>query len=301
MNIIDKYDLSVVVVTYNSRDVIKPCLDSVLNSRNVNQHAVVVDNASPDNTAAVISSDYRDICLLNNKDNLGFAAACNQALRHCKGKYVLFLNPDTELTPDTLSQAIGYMEANSSVGLAGCRISSPDGIMQDSVSYKYPGQKFASRELQGLPGSIACVLGAAMIARLDLIKKLNGFDEDFFLYGEDQDLCLRVRKAKWSIGFISAATVIHIGGHSEQGFPASDVWIKKINAELLFQRKHYSAEAAGRIRRANLLRCRLRLLWVSISKALGDAGKDTDAKIIKYHTIRSALLAALQGQSSRQS
>ena len=100
------------------------------------------------------------------------------------------------------------MDQNQHIGLAGARILNPDETVQESVSYRYPGEKYTSGEVAGLKGNIACVLGAFMIARKSLLIDLHGFDEDFFLYGEDQDLCWRIRERGYSIGYIEDATVV---------------------------------------------------------------------------------------------
>ncbi len=119
------------------------------------------------------------------------------------------------------------MEANQQIGLAGAKILNPNGSLQPSVSYKYPGEKFATDEIAGLQGDIACVLGAFMIARKELIREIGGFDEDFFLYGEDQDLCWRIRKTGFNIGYIEDAKVFHLGGQSEKETASANFSPKK--------------------------------------------------------------------------
>lgn len=106
---------------------------------------------------------------------------------------------------------------------AGVKLINPDGSPQESFSFEYPGQKYAARELAGLKGSIAWVLGAGMLVRTDLFRRIGGFDEDFFMYGEDQDLCLRIRKARYEIGFIDSALMVHLRGQSERQSPRPDI------------------------------------------------------------------------------
>jgi GT2 family glycosyltransferase len=109
-------------------------------------------------------------------------------------------------------EAISYMDAMPHIGLAGTKLINPHGTLHESVSYRYPGQKYPGSELSSLKGSIACVQGSSMIVRSDVMKAVGGFDEDFFLYGEDQDLCLRIRKLGFEIGYIEDAVVVHVGG-----------------------------------------------------------------------------------------
>jgi len=285
-------DYSAIIVSYNSEEVIEGCLAKLCSSEKPPTKIVVVDNHSKDRSVDFVRRGFPHVALIANQTNRGFAAANNQALPLCTGSYIFCLNPDAEVRADATACAIHYMEAKQEIGIAGCRILNADGAPQDSVSLRYPGQKYAGRTLDHLPGKTASVLGAALIVRSALMRQLSGFDEDFFLYGEDQDLCLRVRKAGYMVGFIPESVVMHVGGHSEQSSPSSEVWRKKITAEAIFQRKHYSRGTAKRIRRANLARCLWRLLLLSLTKTFGCCTKDTEAKIAKYRAIRDALSSA---------
>lgn len=283
-------EISIVIVSYNTADLIGSCLDSILSNDDLSIEIFVVDNASNDGSVALVKRKYPTVQVIENVKNRGFAAANNQVLPQCKGKYIFFLNPDTEVVSDTFSKAISFMNTNPRVGLAGTKIINPDGTLQWSVSYKYPGQKYTTNELSDLPGKIACVLGASMIARSELIKKIGGFDEDFFLYGEDQDLCLRIRRLGYEIGYVDSATIVHLGGQSEKDSLPSEVWKKKIDAEYIFYRKHYVPKTIKRISRANIIKACWRIitlkLFIPFTKDR-DAIKDklTKYKVI-YYTIR---------------
>ena len=243
-------DVSIIIVSYNTAHLIADCLESVQNSSGVEKEIFVVDNASSDNSVELITARFPAVKLLANKDNKGFGAANNQGMLACNGRYVIFLNPDTTIAQDTLQKAIFYMDENQPIGLAGAKILNPDGSLQPSVSYKYPGEKFATGELTGLPGKIACVLGAFMIARKSLLVDLHGFDEDFFLYGEDQDLCWRIREKGYSIGYIEDAEVLHWGGQSEIKTTPFALFEKKLKAEYLFYKKHYTLKTIARIKKS---------------------------------------------------
>ena len=244
-------DLSIIIVSYNTSEMIVNCLRSVMATHGGGKEVFVVDNASSDGSVAIIRESFPSVYLMVNLENRGFAAANNQVLPYCRGRYIFFLNPDTEVMPDTFREALSFMEANPRIGLAGARIINSDGTLQESVSYRYPGQKYATGELTGLKGPIACVLGAGMIARTDIMERIGGFDEDFFLYGEDQDLCLRIRKLGYEIGYIPSAVVVHLGGQSERHCPSENIWKKKIEAELLFYQKHYLPETIRTLTRMN--------------------------------------------------
>ncbi|MFA4915170.1 MAG: glycosyltransferase family 2 protein [Syntrophales bacterium] len=278
-------DLSIIVVSYNTADLIEKCLHSITAANRLEKEIFVVDNASLDDSAAIIKEMFPSVDLMVNSCNRGFAAANNQVLPHCRGQYLFFLNPDTEVMPDTFREALSFMEENPRCGLAGTRIINPDGTLQESIAYRYPGQQHAAGELAGLKGHIAFVLGAGMIARTDVIKKIGGFDEDFFLYGEDQDLCLRMRTAGYEIGYISSAVVVHLGGQSERRFTSGEVWKKKMQAELLFYQKHYLPETIRRNLRGNLIKACWRIITLNLFMPFMKNKNRAQGKLIKYRTI----------------
>jgi GT2 family glycosyltransferase len=285
----DLPDLSVIIVSYNTANLIGNCLKSIFEASNLTREVFVVDNASTDGSSDFIKDNFPSVHLAVNTENLGFAAANNQVLPQCKGKYIFFLNPDTEIMSDTFSEAISFMDANPRIGLAGTKIINPDGTLQWSVSYKYPGQRYTASEVSDLPGKIACVLGASMIARSEVIKKIEGFDEDFFLYGEDQDLCLRIRKMGHVIGYIDSATVIHLGGQSEKDSLSSEVWKKKIHAEYIFYKKHYLPKTIKRISRANIIKTWWRIITLKLFLPFAKDKTKVKEKLGKYQVIYHAV------------
>jgi GT2 family glycosyltransferase len=281
--------LSIIIVSYNTANLIGNCLKSIFEASNITREVFVVDNASTDGSSDFIKDKFPSVHLAVNTENVGFAAANNQVLPQCKGKYIFFLNPDTEIMSDTFSEAISFMDANTRIGLAGTKIINPDGTLQWSVSYKYPGQRYTASEVSDLPGKIACVLGASMIARSKLIKKIEGFDEDFFLYGEDQDLCLRMRKMGHVIGYIDSATVIHLGGQSEKDSLSSEVWKKKIHAEYIFYKKHYLPKTIKRISRANIIKTWWRIITLKLFLPFAKDKTRAKEKLGKYQVIYHAV------------
>lgn len=257
-------DISTIIVNYNTAGFLAESLKSVASRSDFQMETIVVDNASRDDSVAIIRNRFPWVRLIANDQNVGFARANNQALKVSHGDYVYFLNPDTAIQPGAFQAMMDFMSTHTDVGLAGTAILNPDGSVQSSVEREYPGQKRATNDLQGLAGDIAWVLGASMIAHRGIIEDLRGFDERFFLYGEEQDLCLRIRKKGWKIGFIPDARVVHWGGQSERHTPALDLWKKKFSAELLFYRKHYSRRSIRRIHRANVVQA----LWRIVSLRL---------------------------------
>ena len=282
-------EVSIVIVTYHSADVIGSCLDSIESAGSVSREVFVVDNASGDGTAELVRTKYPSVQLIANDSNRGFSAANNQAIPLCRGRYLFFLNPDAELAGGCLETAVRYMDENPRIGLAGTKVVNPDGSMQETISLRYPGQKHAADELKGLKGSIACVLGASMVARADLIRAIGGFDEDYFLYGEDQELCLRIRQQGFEIGYIGEAVVRHIGGHSERASASADRWRRKTLAEYIFYRKHYRPETIRRITREERVKAWWRTLTIPLTLPFLRDGEAARDKLVKYRTVLATL------------
>ena len=137
-------DLSVIVVTYNSADLIGPCLGSVLNAPGMTLEVFVVDNASADGTADTVRRRFPEVRFIQSPTNRGFGAANNQAIPLCQGRHILFLNPDTLVRPGALPAMSAFLNDHPHVGLAGPRLVYPDGRTQESVAYRYLGQKYAT-------------------------------------------------------------------------------------------------------------------------------------------------------------
>ena len=149
-------------------------------------------------------------------------------------------------------------------------------------AHEYPGNKLASHEISRLKGSIAWVLGASMIIRSDIMKNLGGFDETFFIYGEDQDLCLRIRKAGYEIGYIDTAIIVHLGAQSERETTTADVWRKKIIAEYTFYRKHYLPATVEKITRGDFMKARWRIMTLSLLIPFYKDKSEAEEKLVKY-------------------
>jgi len=199
--------LSIVIVSYNTVDLLRDCLQSVLSQLGRHDEVIVVDNASSDGSADMVANHFQNISLIASDKNLGFGKANNKGIALAKSELIWLLNPDTRLMPTALDKAVGFMASNSSIGMAGTALIYPDGSPQSSVERRYPGHRHARAKLGHLPGEIAWVMGASIVARRDALESVGGFDEQFFLYGEEIDLCLMVRKRGWPIGFIKDAAV----------------------------------------------------------------------------------------------
>ena len=244
--------LSVVIVSYNVRELLTACIDSVVKAaESIDTEVFVVDNKSVDDTIEVISRDYPWVHLINNKENLGFSKANNIAIRQAEGEYVLLLNPDTVVAEWTLRGAIEFMDQHPEAGGAGVRMHNADGTLAPESRRAVPTPMVAARKMLGFtkryymsylswnePGQIEVISGAFMLLRRKAIDQVGMLDEDFFMYGEDIDLSYRLLKGGWQNWYLPL-DIIHYKGQSTQKSDFRYVHVF-YQAMLIFFRKHYS-------------------------------------------------------------
>lgn len=254
-------DISIIIVSYNVRDFLRQCLRSIKDAtKNLITEIFVVDNRSVDGTPDMIRKNYPEIHLIANSENLGFGKANNQALKAARGKYTLFLNPDTIIREDTLTVMTRFLEDHPETGLAGCKILNTDGTLQLACRRSFPRPSVAIPKMLGLsalfPGNsvlakynltyrdpdksypVDAVSGSFMFCRSALIQELNGFDDRFFMYGEDLDLCYRVQEAGYHVTYVPDTTIVHYKGESSKSAPF-DSLIAFYRAMDQFVRKHF--------------------------------------------------------------
>ena len=218
--------LSIIIVNWNTRELLRECLDSIKkNQPHFTYETIVVDNASADGSVAVIKNEYPGIRILENRVNDGFAAANNHGAKAASAPLLLFLNPDTRVHPGTLAGAVSFMEHHHEAGIMGCRTLNPNGSLQASA-FAFPGKLRLFAYVSGLNRifklsrftnhSTLCtpdyVQGSFLIIRKDVFEKCGGFDESFFLYAEEIDLCLRVKEMGLVIYYYPAIVISHHGG-----------------------------------------------------------------------------------------
>ncbi len=231
-------DLSVVIVSWNVKQLLRECLASVYRSfdgQGATYEVIVVDNASTDGSADMMAEDYPRATVIANVENKGFAAANNQGLAKASGRYVVLLNPDTELRGNALNSLFDFMDHTPSAGMAGPRLVFGDGSFQHSafafpsvaqaffdffpvhhrltesrLNGRYPRSLYAS----GAPFAIDHPLGACMMVRHAVLEKVGGLDEQFFMYCEEVDWAMRIKQAGWGVYCVPAAEVVHHAGQS---------------------------------------------------------------------------------------
>lgn len=237
-------DLSIIIVSFNTKDLLVSCIKSVLRyTKDIKFEIVVVDNDSKDNSAE--EAKKLGCLTIKNKTNTGFAVANNQGFRISHGKYVLFLNSDTEIHDNVLGEMVKWMESNPKVGVASCSLKNKDGSLQatggffpslmsvfswmtiqdfpfvDSIikpfhplhskSFFAKGASFYDRSRE-----LDWVTGAFILTRKEILSKVDGWDEDYFMYVEEVDLCFRIKKLGYKVQYLPKWNIVHLGGASSK-------------------------------------------------------------------------------------
>jgi GT2 family glycosyltransferase len=267
-------DLGIVIVSYNTCDLLRTCLSSVYASQGDFTFKVcVVDNASPDNSAEMVATEFPQARLIVNAENVGYPSANNQGLKvfgfgntttpgfHLP-RFALLLNPDTELPPDALVRMLGFMEEHRDAGAAGPKLSLPDGSLDLACRRSLPTPEICFYKLMGLsrlfPRSrrfgrynmtyldpdqitrVGSVVGAFMLVRTEAIAQAGLMDGQFFMYGEDLDWAYRIQAAGWKIYYNPAVTVLHVKRAASRHSRRAQVEFYRAMA--IFYRKHYAAQ-----------------------------------------------------------
>ena len=259
--------LSIVIVNHNVRFFIEQCLHSVRRaSDGIDTEVIIVDNASRDGSREYLEKRFPKVRFIWNETNHGFAKANNQGLAATKGKYVLFLNPDTLLSEGCLRACIRHLDGNPGTGAVGVRMIDGSGRFLKESKRGFPTPSAALFKLFGLSSlfpesarfakyhlghldpledhTTDVLSGAFLMVRRDIMKRIGGFDEAFFMYGEDIDLSYRIQKAGFSNRYLAAHPIIHFKGESTE--KGSLRYVRMFyTAMAVFARKHYGKGRAG--------------------------------------------------------
>lgn len=259
----NKIDISIVIVNYNVKDFLFQCLRSIEKSvTNRTYEVIVVDNNSSDNSIEFLKPKFENVKFFTLDDNLGFGKANNIGFENSRGKYILILNPDTIVSEDTLDKMFNFMEENPNIGISGCKVLNQDGSFQLTCRRGFPTPWASFTKLFGLqklfPNSklfaqynqtfknidesyeIDAVIGAFMFCQSEIIKKVGGFDPDYFMYGEDLDLCFRVKELGYQVYYYHQTTIIHFKGESTKRSNINE--LKHFyDAMEIYAKKHYGS------------------------------------------------------------
>lgn len=264
-------DLSIIIVNYNTKELLKNTINSVINTLNrsynelynINYEIIVSDNDSTDGSQAMVKDNFPQVKLIENNANLGFSKANNIAIKQALGRYVLLLNSDTEVMDECLEKCIIFMDKHPYIGALGCKLILPDSSLDHACKRGFPtpeaslyymlklhklfpkNKVFNSYTLGNLPedeiNEVDSLTGAFMMVKRDVIDKIGLMDEKFFMYGEDLDWCYRIKEAGYKVIYYPEVTTIHYKGGSSKKKRIKIIY-EFHRAMYLFYNKHYIKE-----------------------------------------------------------
>jgi hypothetical protein len=292
--------ISVVIVSYRTREVLRDCLHSVQRHGVPGMTVIVVDNDSRDGSAEMVCHEFPGVRLVQNATNAGFAVANNRGIDQSDGEYVLLLNSDTVVLPGAPAAMVEFLEAHPDAGAAGCRLLSPDGTIQASAGRDAkPGLIRLFLRLTGLsrlltdgarrslrriisatvvnalgscldsyvqdlsPMEVETVSATCLLLRQKAMAEVGRLDERFFMYLEDLDYCLRLRRAGWKLYYLPGVQIIHLGEKSSGG-RMRRYSIHAYRSLFYFYHKHYRPPALWTARLMVLSAFSLRWVWNSV-------------------------------------
>lgn len=259
-------DVSIIIVSWNTCDLLVGCLDSVAHTAgDLDTEIIVVDNASTDGSPDMVRQQFPHVRLVANASNVGFAAANNQGMILGRGRYLLLLNSDAFLTPDSLQTSIRFMEKSPDVGVCGVRLLNPDGTFQGSYA-DFPTLKSEFLIATGLgarlvspyypaprpwPGEAArevdWIGGAFMLLRRAVLEQVGGLDETYWMYSEETDWCYRIKQAGWKICYLPQVAITHVRGASTRQ-RRSEMEVQLYKSKVRFFTKNYGHFSGQRLR-----------------------------------------------------
>lgn len=267
-----QFDVSIVIVSFNTRDVLRECLQSVYRETgSLRVQVIVVDNASTDGSAAMIEHEFPGALLIRSEVNLGFGPANNLGFQSADGRYIVLLNSDAFLTEGSLERSVAHMDATPRAGLGGGRLIGRDGSWQPSarmfptvfsdllvlsgLAARFPRSRFFGRADRTWASPMEAaevdwVPGAYSIVRAEVLRSVGAFDPRFFLYYEEVDLCKRIKNEGYSIWYWPDIATVHIGGESSRQVRSlqisrtgAQLTLWRMRSMLLFYRKHHGLSA----------------------------------------------------------
>jgi GT2 family glycosyltransferase len=279
-------DLSIIIVNWNVRELLRGCLRSVVRDQEsgmltpdpclLTTEVIVIDNASSDGSAAMVAAEFPAVRLVTNGENRGFTGGNNQGINLARGRYVFFLNPDTIVAEGALASMVSYLDEHMDVGVVGPQLCYGDGSLQSSRRrfptfatalfestpfawhwpanpwarwYRMEDQKAGDRgqKSEDKGQEVDWLVGAALMTRWTVLEQVGGFDEGYFMYSEELDWCRRVKPAGWRIVYLPVAQIIHYEGKSsEQAATARHIRFQ--TSKIRYFRKFHGPRAAGFLR-----------------------------------------------------
>jgi len=257
-------DVSIIIVAWNVRQLLRDCLKSVYEqTKGVDFEVIYVDNASTDGSVQMVREHFPDVRIIENERNQGFIKANNQAIRIARGRYVLLLNSDTVLLNNAIAKTVEFADANPQAAVVGCKVLNPDLTLQRTcfmfpsvlnlflaATYLYkifPKSRFFGREHMTWwdfndAREVETICGCFSLVRKQAIDKVGLMDERYFVYGDDPDWCYRFKKAGWKVMFSPEGRIIHYGGQTTSQ-KARAFRLQLEGSKLIFMKLHRSRAA----------------------------------------------------------
>lgn len=282
----NKMKLSICIVIWNTKDLIKKCLLSIYKHPPKCEFEVfVADNNSPDGTADMIEKEFPQVALIRNRENLGFATANNQEFALAEGRYLLVLNPDTEVFEGSIDKLIDFLDKNKDAGVVAPKLLNSDGSLQRScmgfptleamamrqlfIEALIPSNPFSKKYLMSdfkhdITTEVDQPMGACLLIRKEIIDKIGPFDSGYYMFFDEVDLCFRIKKSGWKIFFTPGSSVMHHGGTAVKKwspFRLSRIWTSSRNH---YFKKHYGNLALLALYCIDLLKTLIILLVVYV-------------------------------------
>lgn len=258
-------ELSIILVNWNTRDLLKECLKSLYKTvKNVSFEVYVADNASTDGSVDMTKEDFPEVRLIENEENIGFGRANNRVLRDIETPYVFLLNTDTILLDGSVEGMLSFLKANPDVAIVSPQYLNADGTKQNSftnlpslatellnkslLKMLFPRSYPSKRQDYSEPLEVESIVGAAMMLRQEVFRRVRFFDEDYFLYLDESDLCFRLRKAGWKCYFLPHLKIYHLGGGGTKKKARGDSTIEYYRSLYKFFRKNRGGPAYWALR-----------------------------------------------------
>jgi GT2 family glycosyltransferase len=304
-------DVSVVIVNWNTRDILRGCLHSVFEqTKDASFEVFVVDNNSRDGSADMVRAEYPRVNLIENARNRGFAAANNQALRLASGRYTLLLNPDTLILDDAISRCVRYADFHPDAGVVGCQVLEDDNRISNTC-FAFPtpwnvflalsglSRVFPRSRLFGRPDlgwwdrnseqDVDVVAGMFMLVRREAIAQVGLLDESYFVYSEETDWCYRFSRAGWRRVFTPSAQIVHLdGGRKSTSQVSTKMFVQMQKSSMVYHRKNLGFAAWALVKgiyvASNAVRMVLWFMSSIVSRDLHTRNKSAAAKAaLRYH------------------
>lgn len=318
-------DVSIIIVNYNTRELIKACIDSIYETtKKISYEIIVVDNCSTDGSQEMLRKEYPKVNLIQSQVNGGFAYANNIGIKQSKGRYLFLLNSDTIIVKDAIEKLISYMDENDKVGMIGPKLLNGDLSHQTSISgfpsfkrevyhmyklknvLKIPfikaffvkfGGKLGSKDVQQYmknfqnieePEEVQVLVGAALLVRREVINDIGMLDERYFMYYEEIDFCLQASKANWSRIYYPYAEIIHLIGQSSKKL-SGITFYERYRSMILYFRKNFGSSKEIHVRINLVIALSLRVIGLTICSIFNRSKTIRENKKVYLDTIKMAI------------